>query len=201
MPDNSVRTGSSRDESYVIRLPDGTEFGPLSQAEMRSVLNQGAVPPTAFIRRSRSTNWRLVVDVLSATKNKQTATALDSAPPASTVKPPPVPPPVMLPADDLIQSLRPGELSHAGTLNRVEATRPSTEVASGDAEGDKVLQGVFAIGGLTIAVVAVCAYLWVQQTFHLPPPIIRGVTKLAFFAALAAIGGIFAYLKACKVVK
>jgi hypothetical protein len=25
MQDNSARTGSSRDESYVIRLPDGTE--------------------------------------------------------------------------------------------------------------------------------------------------------------------------------
>jgi hypothetical protein len=60
---NRSTPGDTAGDTFVIRMPDGAEFGPLAIAEVRSLLNQNRLPPTAMIRRSSSIRWRMVADL------------------------------------------------------------------------------------------------------------------------------------------
>lgn len=195
------RTDRRADETFVVRLPEGTEFGPLSSAELRSLISQGAVPAIAFVRRATSTNWRLVSEVkigkLSPSHSIEQPVMATLAPPAPQIfGPEPTPPapqaappvaagsPITVPQPRIVPVSKPLD----------QAMLPPSESGLSSA----LLVGV-CIAFLAVFVVGM---QWIKENTGLSAVTMRGIGKIVFMGVIPLIGGgIWAILKACKVVK
>jgi hypothetical protein len=136
---NRSTPGDTAGDTFVIRMPDGAEFGPLAIAEVRSLLNQNRLPPTALIRRHSSIRWRMVADVTRkankpAEKKAESVIVAElvapvAAPSVQVADPPLAAPPVAIsaPTPSGIQRAVPVDVVHSAA----QPTNDETEFTKG----------------------------------------------------------------------
>jgi hypothetical protein len=168
MEQRSSSNSGQTAKTYFVRLPDGSEFGPLGFEEMRELNRQRALPPNAFVRRSTSMNWRLVGEVMATV-----ATGVANPPP-------PIQPP-----------------SSASTFGRGPATHPSSASPSGSKGSDRKLSAWLEFAAfIGVVIVGLGFILAMQHLFgRYSPTAMRGV-RFLIFAVPAAGAGLYATYKA-----
>ncbi len=197
---NLQRTGPpSRSESFVIRLPDGAEYGPLTASEARELVNQRSIPPTAFIRRFSSTKWQLVSDLTSrSTPNPQANTDRHEPPSYAPTAPFTAPRPQEPGPQPTPNGTIPEGQPDVAPFPAFELRTTSKSTGQGE---DSAASIVFAVLGLAVVAGAIAVVFWVKSAYGLTPYQSRGIVKFAALAVPALLAGSWAYLKACRVVK
>jgi hypothetical protein len=181
--------------TYVVRLPDGTEFGPLPAAEVRSLVKQGAIPSGAFLRRADGKHWRLISELI---RPEEFRTDRDSQPSSQAE-------PGQHAAGVVAPSMRPSPVSpevyRAGPTAQASSPSSAPRPARSPSQSYDVSKLVDVLGpivAIAVGVTLVGGVFWLTNQTGLKPGLIIVILKFLAFAIPAGAGGLWALAKASE---
>lgn len=162
--------------TWYVRLANDNEFGPLSVEELGTLIHQGAIPRTSFLRSSTSRKWRPIAEVVRQEQQGNDVVASRPPPMPASLSPSctSLPPPIAL-------------SQHAETC---QSEVPIIEATLMDPKADAAQRAV-GVAFLVLVAVAVGGYAIYQISSGNGEKMLQGVGKLIAMGVASWLGKIF----------